>query len=276
MPAVPSSFFEQEGSGMISKPEAAVVTGASSGIGAAYAEALARRGYDLVLIARRKERLDALAEKILRNGAGGVDVLVADLATSEGVREVERLLSERHDIGVMVNNAGLGAIGPAAEAGPDAAERLVLVNVVALTRLSIAALEGFRKRGRGTLINIASVIALGPSPTAAAYSGSKAYVLNFSRSLEQEYANTGITVQTVLPGPVHSEFFATSKPAIPEHLFMTAERLVSTAMKALELKETVCFPTLSDISLWNECEKARKKLYKSVMSTSEPATRYGA
>lgn len=261
---------------MISKPETAVITGASSGIGAAYAEALARRGYDLVLVARRKERLDALAEKLLRNGARGVDVLVADLASSEGVREVERLLSERRDLGVMVNNAGLGAIGLTAETGPDAAEHLVLVNVVALTRLSIAALERFRGRGQGTLINIASVAAFGPSARAAAYSGSKAYVLNFSRSLEREYADTGITVQTILPGPVHSEFFAASgKPAVPEHLFMTAEQLVSTAMKALELKETVCFPTLPDLDLWDECEEARRKLYKSVMSTSEPATRYG-
>ncbi|MET4482181.1 SDR family oxidoreductase [Bradyrhizobium sp. F1.13.3] len=262
---------------MTSALETAVVTGASSGIGSAYAEDLARRGYGIVLVARRQDRLAALAEKLRSNGAKQVDVLAADLAASSGLRKVEALLALRDDITLLVNSAGLGALGPTAQTGPEEAERLVLVNVLALTRLSIAALQRFRSRNKGTLINIASVIALGPSPTAAAYSGSKAYVLNFSRSLEQEYAESAITVQTILPGPVHSEFFAISgvtKPGMPEHLFMTPEQLVATAMKALELKEAVCFPTLRDTALWNEFEGARKKFYKAVISTGEPAARY--
>lgn len=257
--------------------QTAVVTGASSGIGAAYAEQLADRGYNLILVARRKDRLSALAEKIRAATSRYVEVHVADLAKQDGLRSVERLLSERNDIALMVNNAGLGALGPTAKTGGSAAESLVLVNVLALTRLSLAAVEGFRKRNHGTLINIASVIALGPSANAATYSGSKAYVLNFSRSLEMECADTGITVQTVLPGPVHSEFFAQSgitTPVFPENLYMTPDQLVATALRALDMKETVCFPTLPDVALWEEFESARKKFYKSVVSTGAAAARY--
>ncbi|WP_050419728.1 SDR family NAD(P)-dependent oxidoreductase [Bradyrhizobium tropiciagri] len=255
----------------------AVVTGASSGIGVAYAEQLARRGHDLVLVARRKDRLDALAARLSKVASRKVEVLVTDLAKPEGIRSVETLLSERDDIDLLVNNAGLGALGPAAAANADAVESLVLVNVLALTRLSLAAVRNFQKRNRGTLINIASVIALGPAPGAAAYSGSKAYVLNFSRSLEMECANTAVSVQTILPGPVHSEFFEQSgvtKPMFPEHLYMTADQLVATSLKGLELKESVCFPTLPELDQWGEYESARKKFAKSIVTTGIPAQRY--
>lgn len=261
----------------MNKQAVAVVTGASSGIGAAYADGLAKRGYGLLLVARREDKLEALAQKLRREGAHDVTTHVADLANGDGVRSVERILAGREDIDLLVNNAGLGALGPTAQTGTDAAESLVLVNVLALTRLSIAALEKFRKRDRGILINIASVIALGPSPTAAAYSGSKAYVLNFSRSLQQEYANTNVTIQTVLPGPVHSEFFERSgitKPIFPENLYMTPDQLVATALRALDMKETVCFPTLPDVGHWDDFEAARKKFYKAVVASGAPAARY--
>jgi short-subunit dehydrogenase len=235
--------------------QTAVVTGASSGIGVAYAEQLARRGYNLILIARRRDRLDALAARLTAETSRKVEVHVADLAKADAVRSVEKLLSEREDIDVLVNNAGLGALGPLAK----------------------TALRSFQKRDRGSLINIASVIALGPMPGAAAYSGSKAYVLNFSRSLEMECAGTQISVQTILPGPVHSEFFEQSginKPMFPEHLYMTADQVVTASLKALDMKEAVSFPALHDFGHWQEFEAARKKFTKSVVSTGIPAPRY--
>lgn len=252
----------------------AIVTGASSGIGVAYAAELARRGYNLILVARRKDRLNALAAKLIAESSRKIEVHVADLAKPDGVRSVEKLIAGREDIDLLVNNAGLGALGPTAKANPDAVESLVLVNVLALTRLSMAVIKGFQERNRGTLINIASVIAMGPAPGAAAYSGSKAYVLNFSRSIEMECAGTQIAVQTILPGPVHSEFFEQSgitKPMFPENLYMTPEQLVATSMRALELKESLCFPALQDVSLAEEYEVSRKKFSKAIVSPGIPA-----
>lgn len=262
---------------MSSKRHTAVITGASSGIGMAYARQLAERGYDLILVARRKERLEQLAFTVEEHSKSSVTTIVANLADEADLRRVEHVFSEREDISVLVNNAGVGALGPTSRTNISSLENLVKVNVLALTTLSVAALTAFKARGHGLLVNIASIIALGPSATAAAYSGSKAYVLNFSRSLEQEYADSGITVQTILPGPVKSEFFSASgvaSPGFPEELFMSADTLVDTALRAFDMKETVTFPTLAETALWTEFKEARKKFYKSVLVTGRPAARY--
>lgn len=256
---------------------AAVITGASSGIGLAYAQQLSQRGYDLILVARRKDRLEQLAFTLEEHSRSAVTTIVADLANEADLRRVQGVFSERKDISVLVNNAGVGALGPISKVDVNSLENLVKVNVLALTTLSKAALSAFKARGHGLLVNIASVIALGPSATAAAYGGSKAYVLNFSRSLEQEYTEGGITVQTILPGPVKSEFFSASgvaSPGFPEELFMSADTLVETALRAFDMKETVTFPTLADTASWAEFEGARKKFYKSVLMTGKPAARY--
>lgn len=257
--------------------QTAVITGASSGIGLAYAQFLSRRGYDLILVARRKERLEQLAFTLEEHSKSIVTTMSADLASEEDLRRVQSVFHERKDISILVNNAGVGALGPTSKVEISSVENLVKVNVLALTTLSLAALAAFKSRGDGLLVNIASVIALGPSATAAAYSGSKAYVMNFSRSLEQEYAETSITVQTIFPGPIKSEFWAASgvsTPGFPEELFMTAETLVETAMRAVDLKEKVTFPNLPDLASWTEFEGARKKFYKSVLATGKPAARY--
>lgn len=255
----------------------ALVTGASSGIGMAYAEHLASRGYDLILVARRGDRLEAIAHKIRAQEGRQVVTYVADLSDPDDLLGLERMLRENEDVDVLVNNAGLGALGSTASAGVDALENLVRINVLALTRLSCAALAGFRRRGHGILINIASVIALAPSATAAAYSGSKAYVLNFSRSLQLECAGSGIVVQTVLPGPVRTEFFEASgvcSSIFSEHLFISADELVAAALKALDMKELVCFPTLPDIAAWDEFENARTSFSKSLVTVGRPSPRY--
>ncbi|QQO23390.1 SDR family oxidoreductase [Bradyrhizobium diazoefficiens] len=255
----------------------AVVTGASSGIGVAYAERMAERGYNLILVARRRNRLEEIAGRIQSKTARTVEIVTADLGDAADLLRIETLLTEREDIDVLINNAGLGALGPASKVPAAALENLIKINVLALTRLTHAALPGFLRRNSGTIINIASIIALMPTPSGAGYSGSKGYVLNFTRSLQMELAKTGVTVQAVLPGPVRTEFFEASGLAeapFPDELFMSAEELVDTALTALDQRELVCFPALEDTSFWTAFEDARIALIRALTSSGRPATRY--
>jgi short-subunit dehydrogenase len=255
----------------------AVVTGASSGIGVAYAERMAERGYDLILVARRRDRLEDVAKRIRIKTNRAVEIVTADLSDAKDLLRVEALLTEREDIEVLINNAGLGALGPTSKVTADALDNLIRINILALTRLTHAVLPGFLRRNTGTIINIASMIAVMPTPSGAGYSGSKAYVLNFTRSLQMELAKTGIIVQAVLPGPVRTEFFEaaglTAAP-FPSELFMSAEQLVDTSLKALAQGELVCFPSLENAALWTAFEDARIALSRALMQSGSPATRY--
>ncbi|WPO43979.1 SDR family oxidoreductase [Tardiphaga sp. 42S5] len=256
----------------------AVVTGASSGIGVAYAERLAARGYDLVLVARREDRLREVADRIGKTADRKVEILIADLAQTSDLERVEARLSN-DDIQILVNNAGLGALGPAAKVSADALDRLIKINVQSLTRLTRAVLPGFLARNSGIVVNIASMIAVMPTPSGAGYSGSKAYVLNFSRSLQMELAKTGVIVQAVLPGPVRTEFFEASgmtAAPFPDELFMSADQLADAALAALDQGELVCLPSLQDLSLWDTYEAARVALSRALMQSGQPARRYSA
>lgn len=252
----------------------AVVTGASSGIGAVYADRLAARGHDLVLVARRQDRLQALAQRLREAHGREVEVVAADLADAQDLQRVEALLDGGRDIGLLVNCAGLGALGPAAQVDAHEVDRLVRVNIQALTRLSLAAARLFAGRGRGTLINIGSILAVMPVPGAASYSASKAYVLGFTRSLQAELAPQGVTVQAVMPSLVRSEFFGGKPSPFPEHLFMSPETLVDTALAALDQGEAVCFPTLADMAAWQGLEQSRAALVQALTLTGTPAARY--
>lgn len=255
----------------------AVVTGASSGIGVSYAERMAERGYNLILVARRRDRLEDIAAKIQIKTQRLVEIVTADLADANDLLRVEALLSERDDIDFLINNAGLGALGPISKVSADALENLIKINILALTRLTHAVLPGLLRRNSGTIINIASMIAVMPTPTGAGYSGSKAYVLNFTRSLQMELSKTKVIVQAVLPGPVRTEFFEASGLAaapFPNELFMSADQLVDTALQALEQGELVCFPSLENASLWTAFEDARIALSRALMQSGKPATRY--
>ena len=255
----------------------AVVTGASSGIGVAYAERMADRGYDLILVARRRDRLEDVAKRIMIKTNRAVEIVTADLSDANDLLRIEALLTEREDIDLLINNAGLGALGPTSKVAADALENLIRVNILALTRLTHAVLPGFLRRNTGTIISIASMIAVMPTPSGAGYSGSKAYVLNFTRSLQMELAKTNIIVQAVLPGPVRTEFFEASGLAaapFPNELFMSAEQLVDTALQALAQGELVCFPSLENASLWTDLENARIALSRALMQSGSPATRY--
>ncbi len=241
----------------------AVVTGASSGIGVAYAERMAERGYDLILVARRQDRLEDVAKRIKIKTKRAVEIVTADLSDAKDLLRIETLLTERVDIDVLINNAGLGALGPTSKVAADALENLIRINVLALTRLTHAVLPGFLRRNTGTIINIASMIAVMPTPSGAGYSGSKAYVLNFTRSLQMELART--------------EFFEASgltAAPFPNELFMSAEQLVDTSLQALAQGELVCFPSLENASLWTDFENARIALSRALMQSGSPATRY--
>lgn len=237
-----------------------VITGASSGIGEAYAERLARDGYPLMLVARRHRKLKALADRLRSDHGADVEIVVADLEDPSQLRGLEgRLRTE--PIAGLINNAGAGGLGPTAAASADGLETIVRLNVVALTRLSHAALEGFRKQKAGVLVNIGSVVAFSPSPSAAAYSGTKAFVLNFTRSLQLEYVGAPIRIQLVMPGPVRTEFFSSQgldDSVFPAESYLTADQLVEAALSGLEMKEEITIPALADLRPWDKMEVARQ------------------
>lgn len=255
----------------------AVITGASSGIGAAFAARLARRGHDLLLVARRADRLATLAEQ-LRGATGvAVETLAADLGNAADLARLEARIAEC-PVTLLVNNAGVGALGATSTVAPDLQEALLRINVLALTRLSLAAVARFRAAGQGTLINIASVMAMMPSAGGGAYSGSKAYVLNFTRSLRLELTGSGINVHAVLPGPVRTEFFASqgmSDAVFPDSAYVTADALVDAVLVGVARNDEVITPSLASDGHWHDLEAARVAFMRDVMS-GEIAARYQA
>lgn len=259
---------------MSSSKGTALITGASSGIGAAYADRLAARGHHLILVARRRDRLEEQAARLHTAYGSKVEIFPADLAKEEDLGRVEALFTSTREIDMLVNSAGLGALGPGAAVDPKMVDGLVRVNVLALTRLSLVAARAFAQRKQGTIINIGSILALMPGPGASSYSASKAYVLNFSRSLQAELGQSGVTVQAVMPSMVHSEFFGDRPAPFPEHLFMSAETLVDTALRALDQGELITFPTLHDVTQWQEFDNARISLVKALTQGGQPAARY--
>lgn len=245
-----------------------MVTGASSGIGAAYARSLAELGYSLTLVARRRERLDETADRLRSDLQADVEVEVADLENLDHLQRLEVRLEQEPFVG-LVNNAGAGGLGPIAAASSLALERNIRLNVVALAHLSRAALVGFKAQGTGFLVNIGSVLAFAPSPAAAAYSGSKAFVLNFTRSLQLEFAESAVRIQLVMPGPVRTEFFSSQGmdgSVFPDSSYLSADQLVAAAMIGLDRGEPVTMPSLIDTEVWEKMESLRRQFMASTLS----------
>ncbi len=255
----------------------ALITGASSGIGAVYADRLARRGHDLILVARDRQRLDTLAIRLREEAGRSVDVVAADLNDKADLLRVERLLRTDARIAVLVNNAGIAMSGDLASADPDHLESMIRLNVLAPSRLALAAIPGFVTRGRGTLINISSVLALAPERFNGSYSGTKAYLLNLSLRLHQEVAGKGVRVQVVLPGATRTSIWekaGTDIASLPPAIVMDVDDMVDAALSGLDLGETVTIPSLPDPSQWERYEAARQSMIPS-LSLSSPAARYG-
>ncbi len=253
----------------------ALITGASSGIGAIYADRLARRGYDLILVARNRDRLDSLASRLTTETGRTLEVVAADLGASEGIARVEEILRTDASITMLVNNAGVGATAPLLQSDPGKMDAMITLNVVALTRLTEAVAPKFVGRGTGTIINIASIVAVAPERLNGVYGGTKAFVLAFSQSLHHELADKGVRIQVVLPGATSTEFWDIAGLPVtnlPEAIVMSASDMVDAALAGLDQGELVTIPSLPDIADWNTFEAARQALGPN-LSHSRPAER---
>ncbi len=254
----------------------AVVTGASSGIGAVYADRLAARGHDLLLVARRGDRLRDLAAKLLAKYGAKVDMIEADLTQEADIARVEAVLSNDPRLAVLVNNAGSGKLGATVDMSAEDAASTIALNVTAMTRLARAALPAFLSRDTGAIINISSVMALHSLPITSLYSATKGYVLNFSRGLQEELANTGVKVQVVLPAGTATEFY--DQAGIPLSAFdpavvMTADDMVDAALAGFDQGEAVTLPSVHDQALWEAYDHARAALFAATQD-GRPAPRY--
>jgi short-subunit dehydrogenase len=254
----------------------ALVTGASVGIGAVYADRLAKRGYDLILVARDKAKLDALAARLTAETGVKVAVVRADLGVKSDLAVVEKRLREDEGITMLINNAGISVNGPLNGTDPDALDALIALNITALTRLSTAAIPGFVKRDHGALINVASVLAVYPEISGGAYSGSKAYVLNFTLSLKQELAGTNVKLQVVMPGATRTEIWERAKmdiTKIPASMIMEVDEMVDAALAGFDQGEFATIPSLPDPADWDSFTKARLALGPN-LSHDTAAARY--
>ncbi|MBK3506130.1 SDR family NAD(P)-dependent oxidoreductase [Pseudomonas sp. MF6747] len=255
----------------------ALITGASSGIGATYADRLARQGYDLILVARNQHRLERLATQLNANTQRDIHVVVADLNLPADLARIEQILHDDSRISLLVNNAGIGATASLLDSDADKMEAMILLNVLALTRLAKAAATNFVAQGRGTLINIGSIVAVAPKLLNGVYGGTKAFVQAFTESLEHELSDKGVRVQVVLPGAIATEFWDVAGLPVsnlPETMVMTTQNLVDAALAGLAQGEKVTIPSLPDSLDWDAYETARLALGPN-LSRSSPAPRYG-
>src|SRR5580698_8200362 len=255
----------------------ALITGASTGIGAVYADRLAKRGYDLVLVARSKDKLDDVAKQIQSRTGRKAETLQADLSIPADVRRIADRLATDSSITAFVNNAGIASASKLLDSDPDYLEQIVQLNVTAFTRLAVAAASNFAKHSKGLIINIGSVVALAPELLNGVYSGSKAFVQNFSTSLKNELADKGVTVQVVLPGATATPLW--DKAGVPIHSLptewvMTTEDMVDASLAGLDQGEFATIPALPNAADFEAYEKARLALAPN-LSRKNPADRYG-
>lgn len=254
----------------------ALITGSSSGIGAIYADRLAKRGYDLILVARNQGRLNALADRLKSETGRSVEVIIADLNQKADLAKVESILRKDVRVTLLVNNAGVGSVAPLLDADIDKMEDMIRLNITALTRLTYAAVPSFVRRGGGTIINIASIVGISPETLNGVYGGTKAYVIGFTQSLQHELSGKGIRVQAVLPGATATEFWDVagySHHNLPKETVMSAEDLVDAALIGLDQGEVVTIPPLQDGEEWNIWE-AQRRAMSGHLSNVKPAPRY--
>ncbi|WP_209611270.1 SDR family NAD(P)-dependent oxidoreductase [Sphingomonas sp. PL20] len=255
----------------------ALITGASSGIGAVYADRLASRGYNLILVARNSGRLHKLATRLTDETGQSIEILSADLTEQSDLARIEKVVRADASITLLLNSAGVGVAPTLLAADSDKIQAMIALNIVAVTRLVCAAVPGFVARGTGTIINIASILALAPELLNGAYGASKAFVLTFSRSLHHEFAGKGMRIQAVLPGAVATEFWGitgTSVENLPEGTVMSADDLVDAALAGLDQGELITIPSLPNPSDWAAYEAARRALAPN-LSRAFAAPRFG-
>jgi short-subunit dehydrogenase len=256
----------------------ALITGASSGIGSVYADRLAKRGYDLVLVARDGQRTAAARDRLAAQYGISVDTIEADLVERTDVLKVEERLRSDPAIVLFVNNAGVGPNGPLLSNDLDYLDRMVALNVVAANRLAVAAAQIFVARKAGAIINTASVVALAPEIFNGTYSATKAFMLSLTESLAADLRDTGVRIQAILPGLTRTEIFdrvGSSMDNLNPDMVMGASDMVDAALAGFDQGEVLTIPSLSDAGLLDSLHAARAALGPH-LSLKNPAARYGA
>ncbi|WP_159948755.1 SDR family oxidoreductase [Rhizobium sp. 18065] len=254
----------------------ALITGASSGIGAVYAEKLAGRGFDLVIVARDFDRLSAISKRVSRDYGVAVTPLPADLSNSTDLKKVLAKLGDDMTLRLLVNCAGMGPNGTVLASDVEGLSEMVHLNVDVLHALTVTAAKVFASRGEGAIINIASVVALMPERFNPTYVASKAFVLALTEALEVELKPKGVRIQAVLPGFTRTEIFDRAGidiKMIPQEMMMDASEMVDAALAGFDLGEIVTIPSLADLSLWQNFSQARGELAPH-LSLKHAAGRY--
>jgi uncharacterized protein len=250
------------------------ITGASSGIGATYAERFARRGHNLVLVARDKSRLDTLAARLRAESNVAVDVLQADLTRPADLSALETRLRDDASIGILINNAGMAQSGSFVDQTAESIERLITLNTTALTRLAAAIAPRFVQSGHGAIVNIGSVVGFLPEFGMLIYGATKAFVLFLSQGLNQELSPKGVYVQAVLPAATRTEIWeraGVDVNTLPE--VMEVGELVDAALVGFDRRELVTIPPLHVAERWDALDSARQGLISDIRQ-AHAAERY--
>lgn len=251
-----------------------LVTGASDGIGAVYADRLARRGHNLILVARRADKLADLAARLRDETGVTVETISADLANADDLARIEKRLRDDDAITGLINNAGIAGETSFVEADPAYLTGLIDLNILAVTRLSAAVAPRFAARGSGAIINITSITALMPAGFTATYPASKAYVLAFTEALQAELGPKGVRVQAVLPGITRTPIWDEAQLAnIPPEMVMDVNDMVDASLTGFDAGEVITIPALPDMADYDAYVAARDALRPN-LSLSRPAPRY--
>lgn len=253
---------------------AVLITGASSGIGTVYAERFARRGHDLVLVARDTARLDALAARLRHDTGVAIDVLPADLTQRADLAAVETRLRDDARIGILINNAGIAQSGGFTEQSADSIEQLITLNTLALTRLAAAVAPRLASAGEGAIVNIGSVVGLAPEFGMSVYGATKAFVLFLSQGLSLELSPKGVYVQAVLPAATRTEIWERAGIDINTlSEVMDVGELVDAALVGFDRRETVTIPPLHVAERWDTLDASRQGLLSDIRQ-AQAAERY--
>ena len=258
------------------KLPAVLITGASSGIGAVYADRFAHRGHDLILVARDKARMEGLAARLRAETGVAIDILPADLTDAADLARVEQRLRDDDRIGVLINNAGAAAPGGFINPDLDATDRLIRLNVTAVTRLAGAVVPRLLARGEGVIVNIASVVGLAPELPLGAYGATKSYVLAFSQNLQAELGPRGLYVQAVLPAVTRTEIWERSGRDVNSLSgVMEVGEMVDAALVGYDRREAITIPSLPDSGQWETFNAARQAMLPN-FGNEHAASRYRA
>ena len=245
----------------MTSPSTVLITGASTGIGATYAERFARRGHHLVLVARDKARLEALATRLRHDTGVAVTILAADLTQPGDLAAVEARLRDDATIDTLINNAGATLSGNFIDQSTDDVARLVTLNSTALVRLASAIAPRLAQQGKGAIVNIGSVVGLAPEFGMSVYGATKAFVLFLSQGLSLELSPKGVYVQAVLPAGTRTEIW--ERAGIDVNTLselLDVDKLVDAALIGFDRREPVTIPQLHDVAHWETLDRARTEL----------------